>query len=171
MEEYLTPSIIAALTALVLSLITLFQFFRNQRFQQKQFEELNNRNLTTKLYDLRLDYYPKAFDITDNIIKEKGGNYNPTKLSKTLNELIDWKKGVVNLIISVESRDSYFELRDVLMKNPSENGDFSNAQIKKIECAKRNFRKQLRRDLGFMFREEKNRRKSQQVTRGVANVG
>lgn len=159
MVEYLTPSIIAALTALILSIITLFQFFKNQRFQQKQFDKLNNRNLTTKLYDLRLDNYPKAFDITDNIFKEKGGNYNPEEISKTLKELIAWKKGIVNLIISVESRDSYFELRDVLMKNPAENGTFSIQQIKKIDTATKNFRKQLRRDLGFMFREEKERRR------------
>lgn len=160
MEDYFTPSIIAALTALILSLLTLFQFFKNQRFQQKQFDKLNNRNLTTKLYDLRLENYPKAFDITDCIFKEKGGNYNPAELSKSLKELIDWKKGIVNLIISIESRDSYFELRDVLMKNPAENGAYSMEQIKKIDTATKNFRKQLRRDLGFMFREEKARRNS-----------
>ena len=159
MEEYYTPSIITALTALILSIITLFQFFKNQRFQQKQFDKLNNRNLTSKLYDLRLDNYPNAFDITDNIFKEKGGNYNSEQISKVLRELIEWKKGVVNLIISVESRDSYFELRDTLMKNPAENGSFSNEQIMKIENASKDFRKQLRRDLGFMFREEKERRK------------
>jgi hypothetical protein len=159
MEEFLTPSVIAALTALVLSLITLFQFFKNQRFQQNQFDKLNNRNLTTKLYDLRLENYPKAFDITDNIFKEKGGNYSAVKLSSALNELIDWKKGVVNLIISVESRDSYFELRDILMKNPAENDSFSKEQIIKIDNATKNFRKQLRRDLGFLFREEIERRK------------
>ncbi len=159
MEDFLNPSIIAALTALVLSLITLFQFFKNQRFQQRQFERLNNRNLTNKLYDLRLDNYPKAFDITDNIFKEKGGNYNSEQLSKVLKELIKWKKGIVNLIISVEARDSYFQLRDALMKKPSEKDCYSSEQIEKIDIAVKNFRKQLRRDLGFMFREEKERRK------------
>lgn len=158
MKEIFTPPIITSLTALVLSIVTLFQFFKNLRFQQKQFDILNNRNLTTKLYDLRLDNYPRAFDITDNIFKEKGGNYNVAQLEKSLNELIYWKKGIVNLIISVESRDSYFELREVLMKNPAENGTYSIVQINKIQNATKNFRKQLRRDLGFMYREERERR-------------
>lgn len=159
MEEFFTPSIIAALTALILSLITLFQFFKNQRFQQKQFDKLNNRNLTTKLYELRLENYPKAFDITDSIYKEKGGIYNPVEVSKAMTDLVDWKKGIVNLIISVEARDSYFVLRDTLMKNPAENGLYSKEQIQKIHSETKNFRKQLRRDLGFMFREEKERRR------------
>ncbi len=158
MSEFFTPSIVAALTALVLSLITLFQFFRNQRFQQEQLDKSNNRNLTGKLYDLRLEYYPKAFDITDNIIKEKGNKYDLEKLKIAKEELIKWKCGVVNIIISVECRDSYFILRDLLMKNPAEQDAYSQKQIENIEEAKRNFRKELRRDFGFLYREEKERR-------------
>ena len=158
MEDFFSPSIIAAVTALILSLITLFQFFKNQRFQQKQFEKLSNRNLTTKLYDLRLENYPQAFDITDDLFKNKGGNYDSEQIKDVLKNLLEWKKGVVNLIISVEARDSYFELRDALMKNPANGNSFSSEQITKIDNSTRNFRKQIRRDLGFMFREEKIRR-------------
>lgn len=158
MSEFFTPSIITALTALILSMITLFQFFKNLRFQQEQFLKTNNRELTTKLYDLRLEHYPKAFDITDKIIKEKGNSYDENKLQLAKDELIAWKSGVVNIIISVECRDSYFVLRDLLMKNPAENGTYSAKQVENIENAKRDFRKQLRRDFGFMYREEKERR-------------
>lgn len=158
MKEFFTPSVIAALTALVLSCITLYQFFRNLRFQQQQFENSNNRELTNKLFDLRLVHYPKAFDITDNIIKTKGNNYDLETIRIAKEELIAWKKGVVNIIISVECRDSYFELRNVLMKNPAENNLYSEKQVEKIYEANKNFRKQLRRDMGFMYREEKGRR-------------
>lgn len=158
MSEFFTPSIITALTALVLSMITLFQFFKNLRFQQEQFSKTNNRELTTKLYDLRLEHYPKAFDITDRIIKEKGNTFDVNKVLLAKDELIAWKSGVVNIIISVECRDSYFVLRDLLMKNPAENGTYSSKQVENIENAKKDFRKQLRRDFGFMYREEKERR-------------
>lgn len=40
MDEIVTPSIIAALTSLVISIITLFQFFRSQKLQQKQFDKI-----------------------------------------------------------------------------------------------------------------------------------
>lgn len=80
------------------------------------------------------------------------------KLKIAKEELIKWKCGVVNIIISVECRDSYFILRDLLMKNPAEQDAYSQKQIENIEEAKRNFRKELRRDFGFLYREEKERR-------------
>jgi len=158
MTAFFTPSIIASFTAIIISLITLFQFFKNQNYQKKQFNDNINRGLTTKLYDLRLEHYPKAYDITDRIYKEKGGIYKADEIEKALEELINWKKGVVNLIISVETRDSFFSLRDSLMKKPANNGLHSEEQIGKISNLTRNFRKQLRRDLGFLYREEKERR-------------
>ena len=91
MSEFFTPSIIASITALCVSFITLFQFFKNQRFQQKQIDKNLNRSLTTKLYDLRLEHYPKAYEITDLIHKKKGGNYN----SNELKEILECKSSVV----------------------------------------------------------------------------
>ena len=158
MTDFFTPSLVTAITSLVISLVALFQFYRNQNFQQKQFNKTINRNLTTKLYYLRLEIYPKAFEITDNIYKDKGGNFDTERLKNTLNELIEWKKGKLNLIISSEALESYYQLRNNLMKNPANNNNYSAEQIEKITNSNNNFRKQLRRDLGFLFKEEKERR-------------
>ena len=155
MNEIITPSIIAALTSLIISIITLFQFFRSQKLQQKQFDKNLSRGLTSKLYDLRIDCYPKAFEITDSIHKLKGGNYDP-KIIQTA--LIDWKKGIVSLVISVEALESFIALRDVLMRNPEKKDTYSSTQIENISHRTKEFRKQLRRDIGFLFREEKERR-------------
>ena len=160
MTDFFTPSLVTAITSLVISLVALFQFYRSQNFQQKQFNKTINRNLTTKLYDLRLEIYPKAFEITDNIYKDKGGNFDTERLKNTLNELIEWKKGKLNLIISSEALESYYQLRNNLMKNPANNNNYSAEQIEKITNSNNNFRKQLRRDLGFLFKEEKERRNS-----------
>ena len=158
MNEIITPSIIAALTSLIISIITLFQFFRSQKLQQKQFDKNLSRGLTSKLYDLRIDCYPKAFDITDSIHKLKGGNYDPKIIQTALAELIDWKKGIVSLVISVEALESFIALRDVLMRNPEKKDTYSSTQIENISHRTKEFRKQLRRDIGFLFREEKERR-------------
>ena len=160
MTDFFTPYLVTAITSLVISLVALFQFYRNQNFQQKQFNKTINRNLTTKLYYLRLEIYPKAFEITDNIYKDKGGNFDTERLKNTLNELIEWKKGKLNLIISSEALESYYQLRNNLMKNPANNNNYSAEQIEKITNSNNNFRKQLRRDLGFLFKEEKERRNS-----------
>ena len=158
MNEIITPSIIAALTSLIISIITLFQFFRSQKLQQKQFDKNLSRGLTSKLYDLRIDCYPKAFEITDSIHKLKGGNYDPKIIQTALAELIDWKKGIVSLVISVEALESFIALRDVLMRNPEKKDTYSSTQIENISHRTKEFRKQLRRDIGFLFREEKDRR-------------
>lgn len=158
MDKIITPSIVAALTSLVISIITLFQFFRSQKLQQRQFDKNLSRNLTSKLYDLRIECYPKAFEITDSIHKLKGGNYDPEVIQAALKELIDWKKGIVSLVISIEALNSFVNLRDVLMKNPERKNSYSSIQIENISYRTKEFRKQLRRDIGFLFREEKDRR-------------
>jgi len=159
MANFLTPSLITALTSLIISLVALYQFYKNQKFQKDQFNKTINRNLTTKLYDLRIDLYPKAFEITDKIYKEKGGNIDNEKLKICLIELNEWKSGKLNLIISSEALKSYYLLKDMLMKQPANNNNYSSEQIEKITNLKNNFRKQLRRDLGLMFNEEKEKRK------------
>lgn len=158
MKEFFTPSIIAAGTSLIISLITLYQFFRSQDNQKKQFEKGLNRNLTSRLYELRLEHYPIAFEITDEIFRDKGGNFDVEKLKDIREQLIYWKKGIISLIISVEAKDSYYILRDAIQKNPAMETRYSKEQIDKILNAKHDFRRQLRRDLGFMYREEKERR-------------
>jgi len=157
-KDILSPSLIASLTSLVISVITLYQFFKNQGFQQQQFNKSLDRSLTTKLLDLRLEHYPKAFEITDSVFKEKGGNFDPAKIKNAVEELIEWKKGVINLVISSEALTSFYVLRDAAMKSPANNGTYSSEQVEKISVGTKDFRKQLRRDLGILFREEKLRR-------------
>ena len=159
MDQIIIPAIIASLTSLVISIITLIQSLQAQRSQRKQFEKTLNRNLTNTLYELRLTTYPQAFEITDRIHKIKGGNYEPDTIKEALKDLLDWKKGVVDLIISVEALESFIILRDTLMKNPETQDAYSIQQVDKISANTKDFRRQLRRDIGFLFREEKERRK------------
>ena len=158
MEQILIPAIIAAITSFVISIITLLQSLHSQRFQQRQLEQTLNRNLTNKLYELRLANYPRAFEIIDKIHKQKGGTYDPIMINTVLADLLEWKKGIVDLIISVETLESYFILRDSLMKNPETETYYSKQQVEKISNNTKDFKKQLRRDIGFLFREEKERR-------------
>lgn len=164
MAEMTIAAIIAAFTSLFLSGITFYQFYRSQKMQQKQFDKKLDRNLTSKLYDLRINNYPKAFEITDKIHKMKGGGYNPEVIQQVLVELIEWRKGVVSLIISVEALESFIALRDVLMKKPERECIYSSVQIDHISCKNKEFRKQLRRDIGFLFREEKERRNRDRIS-------
>lgn len=159
MENYINPIFITAITSLVISLLALFQFYKNQSFQQKQFDKNLNRTLGIKLYELRIKDYPKAFEITDRIFKTKGGNYDSNEIKLVLNNLIEWKKGRTSMILSNESLHAYYSFRESLMKNPANGNLYSIEQVEKITNLNNNFRKQLRRDLGFLFKEERERRK------------
>lgn len=158
MDTILSPALIAAITSLLISLITLFQFLKNKSFQEQQFIKANNRAFTSKLYDLRLEHYPKAFEILDALYKEKGGIIDHVKVKNIAEQLIGWKTGVINLILSNEAHKSYFTLRDAMFKKPGDKDGYSLEQIEKITKYSKEFRRQLRRDVGFMFREEKERR-------------
>lgn len=158
--DFFSPAVIAAVTSLVISLITSFQFIKNKRSQESQFEKANNRAFTSKLYDLRLEHYPAVFEIMDKVHKKKGGVISIAIIKEASDNLIFWKKGVVSLILSNEAHESYYVLRDILMKQPAQSNEYSPLQIEKITIAIKDFRKQLRRDLGFMFREEKERRRA-----------
>lgn len=159
MENFINPIFITAITSLVISLIALFQFYKNQSFQQNQLDKNLNRTLGIKLYELRIEDYPKAFEITDRIYKSKGGNYDSNEIKLVVNDLIEWKKGRISLILSNESLQAYYSFRDSLMKNPANGNLYSLEQVEKITNLNNNFRKQLKRDLGFLFKEEKERRK------------
>jgi hypothetical protein len=163
MKDFFSPAIIAAVTSLIISLLTLYQFLKNKHFLELQAAKASDRAFTSKLYDLRLEHYPKAFELLDNIYKEKGGVLNPQIVAETCKALTSWKKGIVGLIISNEANQSFHELRDAMIKNPSSVDKFSTEQIEKIMVATKEFRRQLRRDIGFIFREEKNRRKQELI--------
>ena len=158
-KDLLLPAVIAAVTSLTISFITLYQFFKNKRLQEDLFDKTNNRALTTKLYDLRLEHYPKALELIEEIYRKKGGVIDPGAVRKSCEELISWKRGIINLIISNEAHESYYKLRDTLMKNPAQSNEYASEQVEKIILATKEFRRQLRRDVGFLFREEKDRRK------------
>ena len=70
-----------------------------------------SRDLPLNYNDLRIDCYPKAFEITDSIHKLKGGNYDPKIIQTALAELIDWKKGIVSLVISVEALREFYRFK------------------------------------------------------------
>lgn len=158
--DYFSPAILASITSLIISLITMYQFIKNKSFLEAQFNKTNNRAFTSKLYDLRLQHYPQVFEVLDTIHKGKGGLVSVTVINNACENLITWKKGIISLIISTEAHESFYLLRDSLMKKPSSLEHYSPEQIDKIVGAVKDFRRQLRRDLGFMFREEKERRNS-----------
>ena len=121
--ESLLPALVAALISYVASLRAL----RTQREQQKQ--ELNaqrdrlerelqsqrdylerklQRDLTKKLYDLRLDMYPKAFEITDQLRSEYvfKEDLKQEFFQEVRTKIQDWNKTKAGFLLSKSSLKS-----------------------------------------------------------------
>lgn len=157
MSTQIIIAIIASLTSLFISLITYFQTNLREKRQSEEFDRIQKRATTTKLLDLRLDSYPKAFEITEKIRKTHGGNLNPIVIKSVCDELNAWRSGIVRLIISSESQWCLFELRAALSKNPEKLNEYSTEQVDKIWNLRNDLRKSLRKDIGILHEEDENR--------------
>jgi len=153
MEATIIAALIAASISLVISLLSLYESFKKQKTQRELFEKEQYVSFLAKLYELRLSNYPKAFEITDLIRKEKGENINPEIVNKVRKELYAWKSSIVSLIISYDTIVAFRDLRDSLNKNPAFGEKYAKEQIDKIWETRSEFRKCLRRDIGLLHKK------------------
>lgn len=138
------------ISLLVAYFTTAYKFSRDRRLLQ---DELSQRSLE-KLYSIRLECYPRAFEITERIrrtTREQGGINSRDELLKFHNDLWTWKSGQVSLALSRSSIDAFYELVKRLNKpcEDSRNAIYSTAQIDKIMTARNTFRSSLRQDVGI----------------------
>ncbi len=153
MSESIQVALIVGAVSLMGSTIGLLTSFFAQRMQSKEAEKQIRVEAASKLLALRLEHYPKAFDISEKIQRRKKPQriMSREELLKISNELSSWKTGVVNIILSQETLDCFYELRETLGMGYAEKDAFSIQQVEKIISAKDEFRKALRRDVGFLY--------------------
>lgn len=156
METAIIVTVITAITSLVVSLFTFFQFRQSEKRHNQQFNKTLKRSITTKLVDLRIENYPEAFAITEFIVKEKGNNFDPVRIKQVKQDLFHWKAGIIRMIISEESNLYLNSLREALSKNPAEGDKYSEEQVSKIWKKRNLFRRSLRSDIGILHLEDEN---------------
>lgn len=170
--EVLLPALVAA----IISYLASLQALRSQREQQRQ--ELNaqreilerelqsqkehlerelQRKFTEKLYDLRLDMYPQAFEITDQLRGEYifKDDLSQEALKDILTKIQDWNKTKAGFLLSKSSLNTFYELRKALGLHPESNGKYSERQRKQIWQCKNRFRGALKADVNLLYAEEK----------------
>ncbi len=124
--------------------------------KEKQFEQEIKLKFIEKLYELRLQCYPKAFSITNKIRREKAPNHIDSQedLREILNSLETWVEEEAGLFLSNNSIRAYRELREMLGKNPALKNKYTKEQADKIWTARNEFRKWLRRDIGNIYSDD-----------------
>jgi hypothetical protein len=152
MSEDVKVALIAGAVALLVSTVGFLSTRIALQEQQKEFGRNLQSAYTERLYSLRLEYYPLAFTLTEQIQyrPHPQGIVNREDLQHIAQELYSWKTGTVSLIISKQTLDRFYELRDALSMNYGQREGFTRDQVEKIMNARNEFRRSLRKDVGLI---------------------
>ena len=154
-------SLIAALIAAAVTLTgSIISFVANRRAVRTEILKLEielARRLTEKLYDKRLDVYPVAFEITDDLRGKYLFRSNVSKSRESLEEikinLVEWHKKN-GLILSEETIEAYKHLRWNLENVIESTDNLTEERLKPIWEGKMAFRRAMRKDLNLLYVEE-----------------
>jgi hypothetical protein len=127
-------ALIAAIVSLVGGYITYLATSRTLLNQRRMQEREMTRRLTERLYELRLESYPGAFEITDKL---RGDFIFSPKLEKeylqgVLNELYDWHRMKAGFVLSNESTKAWYAMRGSLAMKPAGGNQYTEEQRKII---------------------------------------
>jgi hypothetical protein len=159
------PGVVAALVAALVStiglLVSVFLTRHQLQDERRRHERDLQRRLTEKLYDRRLDTYPKAISITAPLM----GNVlfsqpvTAAHLAPVADGLIAWTQTDAGFLLSDASRKAYYTLRECLRQPPESGPVYSEPELRRLWNAKNAFRRALRDDMRFIYDEDPLRRK------------
>jgi len=149
-------AIIAALVSVAAGFLTYIATKRSLEHQREMQEREMRRRFTERLYELRLEAYPRAFEITDKL---RGGylfgpDLKEEQLAQLLEELHEWHRSKAAFVLSTDAIRAWYGMRGCLGLKPEQDGHYTEDQRKKIWDAKNNFRKTLRDDVDLLYEEE-----------------
>jgi Rad3-related DNA helicase len=160
MEPYIgiLSAVIAAIVSLFIALISALANRRAIQAERERLEIQLQRDMTARLYDVRLEVYPKAIEITEGLRKsrvaEQGEDISENYFKSILKQLDDWNSTKAGFILSQNSLYKLYDLRRALREEPEANGKYSREQMTRIWQAKGAFRAALRADIQLLYKEE-----------------
>ena len=158
MDTAVLTTIGSAVVSLTVTLITVFVSRSSIRAEREKLERELQRSMTTRLYDARLESYPRAMEVTEGLRKSRLAE-QPERLSQAyfrniLDELDQWHATRAAFIISRNSLEELWDLRAQLRQKPGPDGSYTPEQVQKIVDAKGKFRKSLWSDMQLLFKED-----------------
>jgi hypothetical protein len=149
---------IAAIISLIVALISFMATRNTLRSEREKTERGLQRNMTEKLYDLRMEIYPEAIAITNGLRKstltELGDTLSEAYLKAIQEKLDEWHNAKAFLILSRPAVEELYALRRALREKPAPDGKYSPEQLERISKAKNAFRRSLRSDIQLLYEEE-----------------
>lgn len=142
------PEILAAIIAGIVSFVTAILSLMIARIQTARALQ---GAFATKLQELRLHHYPKAFELTERLGKKLNDSDDtlPSIFNEIGKDLSKWKAGIPALIMSQSSIQGYYQIKEALKTKLAKGDRYSGEQIIKIRNARECFRSGLRADIGL----------------------
>ncbi len=149
-------ALIAAAVSLIVSLLSYWAALHRIRAERRNLEERLKRGLTEKLYSLRLEIYPEAFEITSDAGKYAGRTDKEIieHTRETLDQLMGWERERAGLVLSRRSLRAFYALRDALSRGPGDGNAYTSEQLENMWRARNVFRGRLRDDVGLLYEED-----------------
>ncbi|MEM7584358.1 MAG: hypothetical protein AAF560_13295 [Acidobacteriota bacterium] len=157
-DPRLQAALVAAAVSLAISILTYWTAIKRNQAESENQKERLRRGLTEKLYALRLEVYPEAFEITSDL-GSRGSKTDEDMIGRTqmtLDLLMKWEKERAGLVLSKRSLDAFRSLRDALSRKPGDGTAYTSKQLDKIWRARNTFRGRLRDDVGLLYEEDIN---------------
>lgn len=148
---------VATIVSIVVGGLTYEATVRGQRAERIRLERELQRTMTAKLYDRRMAAYPKAWTITEALRRSRmaddGVRSDPQYFHDVLSQLDDWAATDGAMILSSESVQALYELRQ-LLRLPMPSGGHDDDHLNELRRSKGQLRRELRRDVELLFTEE-----------------
>ena len=152
----LTP-IITAIVSLVVIVISAYVSRLTIMAARQTLEKQQLGSMTAKLYDVRIESYPKGMEITEALRKTQlAGDVTLSVdyLNNIVSQLDLWYSSKAGFVLSRHSAQCFSALHKAIREKPDSNGVYSPEQIDRMVSARREFRMALRADILLLFNED-----------------
>jgi hypothetical protein len=150
-------SIIAAIVSLVVILISAYVSRLTIMAARTTLEKQQLGSMTAKLYDVRIEEYPKGMEITEALRRTQlAGDVTlcADYLNNIVSQLDKWYSSKAGFVLSRHSAQCFSELHKAIRVKAETNGMYSPEQIDRMVNARRDFRMALRADILLLFNED-----------------
>ncbi len=164
MDDKLLTGLIAAVVSLTVSGIAFLSAWFGLKAKRRELERQLSGKYMEKLYELRLQEYPKAFGITKGLNTPPKGwkSFRREEILEKRNALIEWINGTSGLVASADVIKAVRPLISTLGAPYGNGTEYQKAQMEKMIALTIQLRRELRRDVQYLhFADDSRRRRTE----------
>lgn len=155
-SDTVIAALVAGFVSLVVSVVGVFTIRYQLRHDKMKSESDQKHDYSQQLYEQRVRVYPIGYAITSRIMRRPKPDFlqSVESLRNTGMHLNKWVQEEAGLFMSRDSLKAYWDLRNALSKKPGHGDAWTEEQANKLWNARTIFRRQLRNDIGNLYRED-----------------